>query len=1088
MKRSVPLLLLDTVPEGANWSNFYDRAATPDNITLAELLFVGLVCDCTIIFLVWYLDNALHVGPGIAKPFLFPFTATYWLPRMSSLRAPPKSIEEQANFEAEPTDQLVAIEIINVSKDYDGVVAVQDVSMRIFENQITVLLGHNGAGKTSLLNMITGFLDCSSGILLVGGYDVRTCTRDARDSIGYCAQYNILMDDLSVEEHLMYFAIIKGVPLEKARSEVVNLLHDVALMDSRDVLAVDLSLGQQRRLCTAMAIIATPKVIILDEPTANMDPDGRREMWELLLKVRRTCSIFLTTQHLDEADVLGDRIVIMANGQIRCGGSPTFLKQRFGTGYHMKIQKLPRCNVSAIEDLIRKYAPKVKLQSNSDNEVLFTLGHIIATRKIVVMFKGLEKLSSELGIASVGLTVTSLEDVLVRVGEEPKIQHAKAQHLGAPLSEEPSVVDAKTTTTALPPAVSAIRVMASKTASEPSLLACVWAVLSKRAIYMWREKKMPLFSWMLPPLLLLLLFFLEDVGLRGSGYDVEHADDNVRYTFPEVVGDAQGFYAVDTHKSFTDKWLRPLTSDANNFVMMEEDPSTDLTAFLLGIAKETLRKYVFNMHFGVQLVKKTGNALWYNGQIQHTAPLAVTLYNTARLRNVTNDANADFVFEVTARGSEEHHAVAGSGSGVKEEDLRSQNNYRTILPKVLRSIFFPLVSSLMCSNFVIFPTAERALQVKQLHMIAGLGPVMYWIVNFAFDFMFYMGTAMIVLLPLPLVPHTTLATEDYHLIFVLNLLHGYAALPTIYVCSFLFDSPILAYSVLVIVTFVISSAGSLVAVFMEHYGDELNNAVLTTVIAVGLQILRLLPNQSYSRGMTKILQLARENGICRRGGLQLESRCQTRQALGRLSLLQCCLHLDAPDPSEYAIKPLDVNPYSAYYEFLTLTLEGPVLFVLLVCIELWLPSVDKSLSSLDPNVYREGFLPAAKPSRVVGKALASSRKGLSFTVRSGECFGLLGVNGAGKTTTFRLLTGDILPHEGDATVAGFSIVRQTQLCQRYLGYCPQRDGLLDMLTGSETLLLFGRLRGLDITPQYLHVLLHIFRLQDIADQLVVTYR
>ncbi|KAH7976220.1 hypothetical protein HPB52_010100 [Rhipicephalus sanguineus] len=271
------------VPNGANWSNFYDHAETPDNITLAELLFVGLVCDCTIVFLVWYLDNALHIGPGVSKPFLFPFQAIYWFPRTSTLRAPPKSIEEQPNFEAEPTDHPVAIEIINVSK--------------------------------------VRFLNSSSGVLLVGGYDVKTCTRDARDSIGYCTQYNILIDDLTVEEHLMYFAIIKGVPLDRARSEVFNLLQDVGLLDWRTNLAVDLSLGQQRRLCTAIAIIATPKVIILDEPTANMDPDSRREMWELLLKVRRTCSIFLTTQHLDEADVLGDRIVIMANGQIRCSSA-----------------------------------------------------------------------------------------------------------------------------------------------------------------------------------------------------------------------------------------------------------------------------------------------------------------------------------------------------------------------------------------------------------------------------------------------------------------------------------------------------------------------------------------------------------------------------------------------------------------------------------------------------------------------------------------------------------------------------------------------------------------------------------------------
>ncbi|XP_077486805.1 phospholipid-transporting ATPase ABCA3-like [Amblyomma americanum] len=342
---------------------------------------------------------------------------------MTFARMPLKTVGELQNFEPEPRDQLVAIEVINVSKDYDGVVAVQNVSLRIFENQITVLLGHNGAGKTTLLNMITGFLDCTSGIVLVGGYDVRTCTRDARDSLGYCAQYNILIDDLTVEEHLMYFAIIKGVPLDKTRVEVANLLHDVGLSHHRGVLAVDLSLGQQRRLCTAIAIVGTPKVIIMDEPTANMDPEARREMWELLLKIRRSCSIFLTTQHLDEADVLGDRIVIMANGQIRCGGSPTFLKQRFGTGYRMKIHKLPSCKLLAIELLLRKYSPKARLQSDSDNEATFILGQMVATRKIVTMFKDIEQRSAELGIASVGVAVTSLEDVIVQVGEEHHVHH-----------------------------------------------------------------------------------------------------------------------------------------------------------------------------------------------------------------------------------------------------------------------------------------------------------------------------------------------------------------------------------------------------------------------------------------------------------------------------------------------------------------------------------------------------------------------------------------------------------------------------------------------------------------------------------------
>ncbi|XP_040357872.1 phospholipid-transporting ATPase ABCA3-like [Ixodes scapularis] len=290
------------VDSGANWSNFYDPKETPDNVTLFEIATVGFLSDVLIIVLVWYLDNVLPIGPGISKPVGYPFMKSYWFPGMTSLKAVDKTDEEKLNFETEPKNQVVAIELLQVNKNYKDTVAVSNCNMRVFEGQITVLLGHNGAGKTTTLNMITGYIGATSGTILVGGYDILNATRDARKSVGYCAQHNIFYRDLTVEEHLLFFAAL----------------------------------------------------VVLDEPTANMDPDARREMWELLLKVRRQSAVLITTQHMDEADVLGDRIAIMANGRIRCMGSPAFLKQRFGTGYHMQVNKAAFCNVSVIESLLRK--------------------------------------------------------------------------------------------------------------------------------------------------------------------------------------------------------------------------------------------------------------------------------------------------------------------------------------------------------------------------------------------------------------------------------------------------------------------------------------------------------------------------------------------------------------------------------------------------------------------------------------------------------------------------------------------------------------------------------------------------------------
>ncbi|XP_077523399.1 phospholipid-transporting ATPase ABCA3-like [Amblyomma americanum] len=463
---------------------------------------------------------------------------------MTFSRAPTRGPNEMFNFEEEPSDQPVTIDLVHASKDYDGVVAVNDVSLRIFDNQITVLLGHNGAGKTTLLNMITGFVPASSGRVLVGGYSIDTCTRDARRSMGYCAQYNVFFEDLTVEEHLMFFAILKGVRWDKARDEVWTLLNDASLTECRTMLAVDLSPGLQRRLCTVLAIVGTPKVVILDEPTTSMDTDGRHELWELLLKLRRTTCVFLTTQHLDEADVLGDRIAILANGGIRCCGSPTFLKQRFSTGYRMQINKMPNCNVQAIETLLRKYASKARVQSDSVNEAVFLLGQIIATKVIIDMFKDIEKRTEELGIESVGVTVTSLEDVLIRVGED---QHVHRQQRKAPeeVQDDATFMEAKggrlqlTTPSPSPSSLAArtplVKMVATTTVSEASLADRARAVFIKRTIHAYRERRMPLFSWILPPCLLSLLFILEFWGLRGSSREVQNVGDRLLYTFPEVL-------------------------------------------------------------------------------------------------------------------------------------------------------------------------------------------------------------------------------------------------------------------------------------------------------------------------------------------------------------------------------------------------------------------------------------------------------------------------------------------------------------------------------------------------------------------------
>ncbi|XP_064476304.1 uncharacterized protein LOC135390539 [Ornithodoros turicata] len=1095
------------VPSGANWSNFYDIDATPDNVTIGDILLVGFVTNLIIIVLIWYLDNVYASGPGVTRPMVYPLMMSYWLPTMSSLKAPPRSAAESLNFEKEPGDLTVVMELIEASKDYGSVQAVSRASLQVYDKHITVLCGHNGAGKTTTMNMITGFIKPSLGNVVIRKYDIVASTRKARQSIGYCSQFNILFNDLTVEEHLLVFAVIKGATWGVARTEVNSLLRDIGLVPFRSELAVGLTPGLQRRLCTAMAIILAPKLVVLDEPTAHMDPDSRREMWELLLKFRRRdCTILLTTQYLDEAEILGDRIAIMANGRIRSCGSSTFLKQRFGTGYHILVNKMAQCDIYEIEDLLQKYARKARLQSDSANEAVFILGQMVATRLIITMFQELESRKGSLGIESFGVNVTTLEDIMVKFREERHIHRHHHHHHEA--GDEAEAVEAKR---------SHVQAMATSTSARPGCFYRLWGLTAKRAAYATREWKLPLFSWLFPPILLYTLFGLENISTRG-GSPMMTASNRIDYTFDVAYFAPLTTIFHNAQDEFVDTYLLPALYD-NGAIASKEDGYGSVLGYLLLLSSQSLRAYIFHLQVVYEMDEHNGTTLWYNGQNPHAAILAMHVYNIALLRNLTNDRSAYIQLEIIA---------SSSAAKAEDEDETSRGTYRYVLPKVLRSIFFPMASSLMCSSFIVFPVTERILHFKHLQFMTGVGGLMYWGVNFVWDFTFYAIAAIFLMVPLPAI-YAVMPTDYLEAVIVLNLLHGAAALPLIYMLSFVFDNPSFAFSTVAICTFIIAASGSLAATFLHEAAESATGGLLLLLPAIKY-LLRLIPSYAYTRGMIKMLEIINENYICSKGGEQLERVCHGSGIAHRHSLQLCC-NASYNERMDAIIEPFSASSYSGYYEMCTLAVEGLVLFIILVFVESQLARQlrrisfgqgEKQVGSQSPPKIKNAGPPARKEDSDIAEEdkLAQILRtgyetspistamvvynlfktysyyinptqvlnGLSFTLRKGECFGLLGVNGAGKTTTFRILTGEVYPSDGDAVIETYSVLRDTQKFQSYLGYCPQRDGVLDMLTGTEALVLFCRLRGISVAAgDYIDILLDSFHLNEIADHLVGTY-
>jgi ABC-2 type transport system ATP-binding protein len=220
----------------------------------------------------------------------------------------------------------------NLTKRFADVVAVDHVNLRVPEGEIFGLLGPNGAGKTTVVRMLCGLLTPSEGTATVVGYDVVSQVEQVKKNIGYMSQRFCLYEDLTVTENLNFFARIYGLRKEHARKRAVEVLDIVQLTEKRNRLAGTLSGGLKQRLGLACALVHGPRLLLLDEPTAGVDPTLRQVFWSYFRKLNtQGISILINTHYMDEASQC-DRLGIMRLGNLDAVGTPDELKRKMVRG------------------------------------------------------------------------------------------------------------------------------------------------------------------------------------------------------------------------------------------------------------------------------------------------------------------------------------------------------------------------------------------------------------------------------------------------------------------------------------------------------------------------------------------------------------------------------------------------------------------------------------------------------------------------------------------------------------------------------------------------------------------------------------
>ena len=225
---------------------------------------------------------------------------------------------------------MQAIKTIELVRKYKNLTAVDKVNLEIPQGELFSLLGVNGAGKTTIIKMLTCLTKPSNGDAFVGGYSITKQSEQVKQLIGVSPQETAVAPNLSVEENLELICGIHGFSKEKTKEKLRELSGKFNLESVLQRKAGKLSGGWQRRVSIAMALISEPKILFLDEPTLGLDVIARHELWEVIRSLQGKVTIILTTHYMEEAEALSDRIGIMKSGRLLAVGTVEELNKKAG--------------------------------------------------------------------------------------------------------------------------------------------------------------------------------------------------------------------------------------------------------------------------------------------------------------------------------------------------------------------------------------------------------------------------------------------------------------------------------------------------------------------------------------------------------------------------------------------------------------------------------------------------------------------------------------------------------------------------------------------------------------------------------------
>nr|WP_319373049.1 ATP-binding cassette domain-containing protein [uncultured Methanobacterium sp.] len=301
------------------------------------------------------------------------------------------------------------IEANNLFKSFGDFVAVDNLNLKIKKGEVFGFLGPNGAGKTTSIKMMVGLLRPTGGEILIDGKDIAHADRL---KIGICPQDIVLWESLTCKESLKFMGQMYEVPEDILKTRVESLLENLILTDKANTLVSNLSGGMKRRLNLAMALIHSPEIVVLDEPSEGLDPQSRRVLWNFIRSLRDNegKTVILTTHLMDEADGLSDRIAIIDHGKLLRLDTPKNLKKEFGEG---DIVEINLADSKMNQEVIFRLKTIENIDSVTEVDGKINIKTLNAVGKLPEIMNKVQDMNNE--IADLSLHPNTLEDVFIEL-------------------------------------------------------------------------------------------------------------------------------------------------------------------------------------------------------------------------------------------------------------------------------------------------------------------------------------------------------------------------------------------------------------------------------------------------------------------------------------------------------------------------------------------------------------------------------------------------------------------------------------------------------------------------------------------------